>query len=422
MADVFISYKREERPFAERLSIVLEQLGFEVWWDFDLLSGDRYRKVIRAVIDECRVAVVLWSNRAVESDFVMDEAEYAKAQGKLCPVRIDDVALPFGFGSLHTDDLTGWDSELFHPQFQSLVRAIELKVGRKGRLGADPRTSESQAAAAEMEAFKAAQMAGNPSALRAFLNMHPRGAFAGFVRRQVEEMETEAKAMAEAAEALRPPRPRKPRPAHVDPAPEADPLAEPKPEPAPTQQQAAQAPKTEDRVVEPPRPIEPAPAPVPVPGPKLNPAAWALIAVVAGVAIIAVAIGLSHGHASNTVASAAPDSSAAVVSDAASSAAPAAPSVDELTALAKPLLGAWAPAGLNCSYAVTITAADGNLSETSSTLTATTAAIEGADTAGAVKVKQSNGDEVTYAVSGDTLTKTPANGQATEMTRCAATN
>jgi len=192
VADVFISYKREDRPFAERLSIVLEQLGFEVWWDFDLLSGDRYRRVIRAIIDECKVAVVVWSELAVQSDFVLDEAEYAKGLGKLCPARIDNVALPFGFGSIHTDDLRSWDGELFDAHFQSLVKAIERRVGRKGRLGESARPMETQAAAAEMEAFKAAQLADAIPALETFLDLYPRGAFASFVRRQLENMRVEA--------------------------------------------------------------------------------------------------------------------------------------------------------------------------------------------------------------------------------------
>jgi hypothetical protein len=196
MGDVFISYKREDRPFAERLSVVLEQLGFEVWWDFDLLSGDRYRKVIRAVIDQAKVAIVLWSARAVESDFVLDEAEYAKTQGKLCPVRIDAVEPPFGFGSIHTDDLADWQGQLFHPQFQNLVRSIEARLGRQGRLGGAAHPQEAQASAAELEAFKAAQLAANPSALHAFLNRHPRGAFATFVRGQLADMEIKADAPA----------------------------------------------------------------------------------------------------------------------------------------------------------------------------------------------------------------------------------
>ena len=199
MADIFISYKREDRPAAERLSIALEQLGFDVWWDFELLSGERYRDVIRAVIDQCKASIVLWSVRAVESDFVMDEATYSKARGKLCPARIDSVELPFGFGQIQTDDLTDWDGELSHSGFSSLVRAIEARVGRKGKLGAAPRTPQSQALTSELEAFKAAQIANNPSALRTFLRDHPRGAFASFVRGQLQTMGAEARVTAAAA-------------------------------------------------------------------------------------------------------------------------------------------------------------------------------------------------------------------------------
>jgi len=200
MADVFISYKREDRRIAERLSIALEQLGFEVWWDFDLLSGERYRKVIRTVIDQCKAAIVLWSERAVESDFVTDEASHAKAQGKLCPVRIDNVPLPFGFGAIHTEDLSDWNGEISHAGFQAVVRALEARVGRKVQLGgAASRAPEAQAAAAELEAFKAAQLAGNASALRTFVQRHPRGAFASFVRGQIETIE--ARVTAEGASA-----------------------------------------------------------------------------------------------------------------------------------------------------------------------------------------------------------------------------
>jgi len=93
MADVFISYKREDRGTAQRLADALEQLGFDVWWDLDLLAGDEYRNVIRAVIDQCSAAIVLWSTRSIESDFVMDEASHAKRKGKLCPALIDNVDL-----------------------------------------------------------------------------------------------------------------------------------------------------------------------------------------------------------------------------------------------------------------------------------------------------------------------------------------
>ena len=190
MADIFISYKREDRPIAQRLADVLKQLGFDVWWDLELLAGDKYRQVIREVIDHCSVAIVLWSAQSVESDFVVDEASHAKTKGKLCPARIEQVELPFGFGQTHTDDLISWEGELNHPGFKGLVGAIEERVKRKAKLGALVQTAQSQAMAAELESFKAAQVAGNVWALKSFLKEHPRGAFAAFVRGQIEIMQS----------------------------------------------------------------------------------------------------------------------------------------------------------------------------------------------------------------------------------------
>ncbi|HEY5107254.1 MAG TPA: TIR domain-containing protein [Caulobacteraceae bacterium] len=407
MADIFISYKRENRPFAERLSIVLEQLGFEVWWDFDLLSGDRYRRVIRAIIDECKVAVVIWSELAIQSDFVLDEADYAKAQGKLCPARIDDVVLPFGFGSIHTDDLRSWDGELFDPHFQSLVKAVETRVGRKGRLGDSGRPMETQAAAAEMEAFKAAQLAGNTAALETFLDLYPRGAFARFVRRQLETMSVEAPMVRFATRAN--------SPGPETPSPSLD--REP---PAPPQPIARQAPASSPPQRETPAPT-PAPRPIglaetitlpgraPQPPERGATLRGGLLGLggAAVIALVAWSLLRPHGHAPATAPAPVPAALAATQ--------PAA-----LATLAGPLVGVWAPAGLTCKEAETISAAGVTLTMTSAGAP-WSAIVTGAGADGAVDVVATDGKRFSYQAHGDTLTvlsRDAPDGGATRMTRC----
>jgi len=191
MADVFISYKREDRQVIERLAGALRLLGFDVWWDFELLSGENFRAAIRAVIDQCKAAVVVWSKSSIESSFVLDEASYVMRLGRLCPVRIEAVELPFGFGQIHAEDLSDWSGELSHSGFQNLVKSIEERVGRKAMFGSLARTQERQAAAAELEAFKAAESAGTPEALRTFAANFPSGSFAPFVRDQIEQLARE---------------------------------------------------------------------------------------------------------------------------------------------------------------------------------------------------------------------------------------
>ena len=219
MADLFISYKREDRRVAERLSIALEQLGFDVWWDFELLSGDGFRKIIERVIDECSTTIVLWSELSRESTFVVDEATYSREQNKLCPARIDDCRLPLGFGGDHVVDLRGWEGEMGHDGLQGLIRAVEAKTGKKARLGARPRGEDEQAHFAEMEAFKAAEAAGNVSALQSFLRDFPQGSFANFVRGQLETMGAEAPKAAVAAYSGGASAPSRPAPARGNPAP-----------------------------------------------------------------------------------------------------------------------------------------------------------------------------------------------------------
>lgn len=104
MGKVFISYAREDRDAARKLASLLEQQGFEVWWDWNLVGGADFRNEIHKHLDECQKAIVLWSRASTKSAFVIDEANEAKRHGKLIPVSIGGSAPPFGFGDLHTLD------------------------------------------------------------------------------------------------------------------------------------------------------------------------------------------------------------------------------------------------------------------------------------------------------------------------------
>ena len=70
MSDVFISYKREEREKAKALAEALARHGFDVWWDVELLPGDRFADAIMAVIESAKAAIVLWSELSVVSKYV----------------------------------------------------------------------------------------------------------------------------------------------------------------------------------------------------------------------------------------------------------------------------------------------------------------------------------------------------------------
>ncbi|HIG43264.1 MAG TPA: TIR domain-containing protein [Gammaproteobacteria bacterium] len=42
MNKVFLSYKREDASYASVLAQSLKVRGYDVWWDFELLPGDKF--------------------------------------------------------------------------------------------------------------------------------------------------------------------------------------------------------------------------------------------------------------------------------------------------------------------------------------------------------------------------------------------
>ena len=140
MADVFISYAREDRTTAEALAKALALEGWHVWWDHSLKPGERFRQVIERELDAARCVLVLWSRHSVRSRFVLDEAERAQDRGVLVPLLIDkdiDTSdIPLGFGVLHTADLTNWTEGAAHPGYDRLVETVASHIA-----AAEPRAS-----------------------------------------------------------------------------------------------------------------------------------------------------------------------------------------------------------------------------------------------------------------------------------------
>jgi tetratricopeptide (TPR) repeat protein len=129
MADIFISYASDDRPFARRLADALEARGWSVWWDRLVDGGDTFERVIEEAIRGARVVIVVWSKTAVESGWVRDEAMLALEERKLVPLRIDTAGLPMRFRSIHTIDLASWTGETDAEPFERLVRTLGRYLG-----------------------------------------------------------------------------------------------------------------------------------------------------------------------------------------------------------------------------------------------------------------------------------------------------
>jgi len=131
--EVFLSYAREDLETAQALAEALTADGHRVWWDRRLGGGMDFAAEIERQLAAARVAVVLWSAASVQSGFVRDESTRARDAGKLLPVRIDEVALPLGFGTLHTLDLIAWDGDGDDEACLALREEVRRHVASKPR-------------------------------------------------------------------------------------------------------------------------------------------------------------------------------------------------------------------------------------------------------------------------------------------------
>ena len=75
-------------------------------------------------MDAAKCVVVLWSKQSLLSEWVLEEANTGKRRGILVPAKIDPVEPPLGFGLIQAADLTEWDSDASHAEFEGFLTAI----------------------------------------------------------------------------------------------------------------------------------------------------------------------------------------------------------------------------------------------------------------------------------------------------------
>ena len=125
MSDVFISYARDDQPLAARLREVLEDEGWDVWWDQNLYAGMRWEDGILTALEETKVVLAAWSARSAASGWVMRELEAAHAAQKLVPCSLDGTLPPAPYDALEAALLKGWPRRRDHPELATLLKGIE---------------------------------------------------------------------------------------------------------------------------------------------------------------------------------------------------------------------------------------------------------------------------------------------------------
>ncbi|MBT3017409.1 MAG: toll/interleukin-1 receptor domain-containing protein [Candidatus Thiodiazotropha sp. (ex Clathrolucina costata)] len=127
MTDIFISYKREDRKRAHAIAEMFVSHGYDVWWDIELLPGQKFADEINSVISKAKAVVVLWTPKSVLSDWVKAEAAIAFDRSILIPAWLEKVTIPAPYN-------TGFARNL--RTHQKRLRTYFISVGRSPPLGA----------------------------------------------------------------------------------------------------------------------------------------------------------------------------------------------------------------------------------------------------------------------------------------------
>jgi len=125
MADIFISYAREDRSRVKHLAELLTSFGYSVWWDPEITPGKEFDDVIDKALEDAKCVIVIWSAHSVESRWVKEEAEDGLSRGILVPILLDQVTIPRGFRRLQASDLSNATMSVDDPVMVVLLRQIE---------------------------------------------------------------------------------------------------------------------------------------------------------------------------------------------------------------------------------------------------------------------------------------------------------
>lgn len=129
MSDIFISYARPDKDRAELLAEVFSRQGWSVWWDREIPPGKSFDETIENELNSARCVIVLWSEDSVSSRWVKTEAAEGAARGILVPALIDTVQIPLEFKRIEAADLSDWQGDSPHSEFDHLLRTVADILG-----------------------------------------------------------------------------------------------------------------------------------------------------------------------------------------------------------------------------------------------------------------------------------------------------
>lgn len=201
MAEIFVSYKSEDRAKARLVADSLAAEGLDVWWDPALQAGEDYQEAIDRNLREALVVVVLWSQKSAKSRWVRSEATVGDNFGALAPVKIEPCDLPTAFLLVQTADLTQWTGDRDDPAWREFVGDVVAKRNKRvSTAGSNGRATAPDAEAIEGIFWQSIKDSTDVADFRSYQRRYPHGHFAEIAANRIATLAS-AKKSAKPAEA-----------------------------------------------------------------------------------------------------------------------------------------------------------------------------------------------------------------------------
>ena len=149
MADVFISYARDDRDWVQALAAQIEDQGLTVWWDIHNRPGQSFDTQIERELNAAKSVIVVWSKDSVGSRWVRAEAGDAMERGILVPLLKDPIVPPLAFRQIHCANLSKWSGGMTG-ELPGLISELRALAGEKETSAAIPNFAHEAPTTAEL--------------------------------------------------------------------------------------------------------------------------------------------------------------------------------------------------------------------------------------------------------------------------------
>ena len=128
MADIFLSYAREDTNVANVVVRALKAAGFSVWIDRQVPTASKWEDILDTELGRARCIVMLWSAHAIKSHYVRHEGWAGFQRAALVPVLLSRAEIPRLFRSIQFADLTAWDGDPDAQGFREILVAVKCQM------------------------------------------------------------------------------------------------------------------------------------------------------------------------------------------------------------------------------------------------------------------------------------------------------